>query len=149
MRPGLLDDLGLATAIEWYSDEFEQRTGVKCNLTLEDVPEGDERTNLALFRILQEALTNVIRHAGASSVCVMLRQVPGGICMVIEDDGIGISLKKITSGKSLGLIGMRERARQINGTLEFVKTSAGGTKIVTFIPFQPMNPTPDENSRCR
>jgi two-component system sensor histidine kinase UhpB len=149
LRPGLLDDLGLATAIEWYSDEFEQRTGVKCNLTLEDVPEGDERTNLALFRILQEALTNVIRHAGASSVCVMLRQVPGGICMVIEDDGIGISLKKITSGKSLGLIGMRERARQINGTLEFVKTSAGGTKIVTFIPFQPMNPTPDENSRCR
>ncbi|MCX6303602.1 MAG: PAS domain S-box protein [Bacteroidetes bacterium] len=134
LRPELLDDLGLATAIEWYSDEFEKRTGMKCVLSLEDVPDEGERINLALFRIFQEALTNIIRHANATTVYITLRPLPDGITLIIEDDGVGISQKSISSGKSLGLIGMRERARQISGTVEFSKSSAAGTKIVTFIP---------------
>ncbi|MEI7895781.1 MAG: PAS domain S-box protein [bacterium] len=134
LRPGLLDDLGLATAIEWYCGEFEQRTGIKCKLHLDEVPEGDERVNLALFRIFQEALTNVIRHANAKSVEIRLRFIPAGITMTITDDGTGISKEKILSGKSLGLIGMRERARQINGTVEISKNVNSGTKIIIFIP---------------
>jgi two-component system sensor histidine kinase UhpB len=134
LRPGLLDDLGLATAIEWYSGEFEQRTGIKCKLKLEDVPEGDERINLSLFRIFQEALTNIIRHAAAKTVRISLSYTPQGISMVIEDDGIGFPIAKIASGKSLGLIGMRERARQIDGTIEFLNNVGAGAKIVTFIP---------------
>jgi two-component system sensor histidine kinase UhpB len=134
LRPGLLDDLGLVAAIEWYSDEFEQRTGIKCELILEDSPDGDKRINLALFRILQEALINVIRHANAKTVRITLRYALRGITMIIEDDGVGISQEKITSGKSLGLIGMRERARQINGSVEFSKNTVAGTKIVAFIP---------------
>ena len=134
LRPGLLDDLGLATAIEWYCGEFEQRTGIKCKLMLEDIPDGDQRKNLALFRIFQEALTNVIRHAKATDLSITLRYAPQGITLVIEDNGVGISKSNIVSGKSLGLIGMRERARQFNGTVEFSKISVTGTKIVTFIP---------------
>jgi len=134
LRPGLLDDLGLVAAIEWYSDEFEQRTGIKCELMLEDLPDGNERISLALFRIFQEALTNVIRHANAKTVRITLRYAPRGINMIIEDDGVGISQEKIANGKSLGLIGMRERARQINGTIEFLKNTVAGTKIVAFIP---------------
>ena len=134
LRPGLLDDLGLVAAIEWYSDEFEQRTGIKCELMLEDLPDGDKRISLALFRILQEALTNVIRHANAKTVRITLRYASRGITMIIEDDGVGISQEKIANGKSLGLIGMRERARQINGSIEFSKNTVAGTKIVTLIP---------------
>ncbi|MFZ4522960.1 MAG: PAS domain S-box protein [Bacteroidales bacterium] len=134
LRPELLDDLGLATAIEWYSDEFEQRTGITCELRLEDVPDGGERINLALFRIFQEALTNVIRHANATTVNIHLKYIPQGMTLIIEDNGVGISPKKISSGKSLGLIGMRERARQLNGTVEFSKKASSGTTIVTIIP---------------
>jgi two-component system sensor histidine kinase UhpB len=134
LRPGLLDDLGLASAIEWYSGEFEQRTTITCELTLEDVTDGDQRTNLALFRIFQEALTNVIRHANATTVRVVLSYLPEGISMIIEDNGVGISPEKLGCGKSLGLIGMRELARQINGTVEFSQNVNGGTKIFTFIP---------------
>ena len=101
---------------------------------LEDMHDGDQRTNLALFRIFQEALTNVIRHACAKTVWITLTYTPQGISMVILDDGVGISKEKISNGKSLGLIGIRERARQINGTVEFSITPGAGTKITTFIP---------------
>ena len=130
----MLDDLGLAAAIEWYSDEFEQRTGITCELNLEDVPDGNERVNLALFRIFQEALTNIIRHANAKTVNVSLSYADMGITLVIEDDGVGISPEKVTSGKSLGLVGMRERARQISGSVEFYKKPPSGTKIAVKIP---------------
>ena len=140
LRPGLLDDLGLATAIEWYCDEYEQRTGIKCELMLEEYPDGDKRINLALFRIFQEALTNVIRHASAKTVHITLRYTEPGITMIIEDDGVGISPEKITHGKSLGLIGMRERARQINGSIEFSKNTVAGTKITIFIPLRTNEP---------
>ena len=103
-------------------------------MNLEDIPEGDKRINLALYRILQEALTNIIRHAQAKTVSIDLRYSTEGITIIIDDDGIGIPLEKIANEKSLGLIGMRERARQINGTVEFSKNAIAGSKIVTFIP---------------
>ncbi|TAL53122.1 MAG: PAS domain S-box protein, partial [Nanoarchaeota archaeon] len=134
LRPGILDDLGLAAAIEWYSGEFEQRTGIRCSLKLDDSTYDDSQKSLVFFRVLQEALTNVIRHANASSVSISLRQSKQGITMTIHDNGIGIPTGKAESGKSLGLIGMRERVRQFGGELVISAKESSGTKLIVFIP---------------
>lgn len=134
LRPGILDELGLVSAIEWYCDEFEKRTNIRCNLRLDDSDYSDSQINLTLFRVLQEILTNVIRHARASSVSIKLRQLNKGTTMTVKDDGIGIPEEKIRSGKSLGLIGMRERLKQFNGTIDVSSKKNFGTKLVIFIP---------------
>ena len=134
LRPGILDDLGLTAAIEWYSDEFEKRTGIKCSLKLDDSIFGDSQKNLIFFRVLQEALTNVIRHANASSVSILLHQSKQGTTMTIQDNGIGIHPEKVESGKSLGLIGMRERVRQFGGKVDISSGKEQGTKLTIFIP---------------
>ena len=134
LRPGILDDLGLVSAIEWYCDEFEKRTGIKCKLELDDSDYGDSRKNLVLFRALQETLTNVIRHAMASSVFIKLHQVNKGTTMTIQDNGIGIPEKEIESNKSLGLISMRERVRQFKGKIDISSKKGYGTKLAVFIP---------------
>jgi len=134
IHPAMLEDLGLASTIEWYCGEFQERTKIKCELVLEDLSDQDSRANLALFRILQEALTNVIRHAQASSISVTLHNSDQGITMTIEDDGIGISTKNTESCTSNGIIGMRQRARQFGGTVEFLKKVSKGTTLVVFIP---------------
>ncbi len=134
LRPEILDDLGLAAAIEWYSEEFENRTGIKCRVRIDDSIFGDSQKNLVFFRILQEALTNVIRHANASSVSIMLNQSKQGITMTIKDNGIGIPEEKIESYKSLGLISMRERVRQFDGKFVVSSKEGKGTKLTFFIP---------------
>jgi PAS domain S-box-containing protein len=133
-RPGILDELGLVSAIEWYCDEFEERTGIKCNLKLDDSDYSDSRINLTFFRVLQETLINVIRHAKASSVNIKLQKQNKGITMTIKDDGIGIPEEKLRSTKSLGLISMRERVKQFNGTIDISSEKDNGTKFVVFIP---------------
>jgi signal transduction histidine kinase len=134
LHPGILEDLGLSSAIEWYCEEYEQRTGISCSLFLEEETSGSSIQNLTLFRILQEALTNVIRHAKATHVKVRLFSENNKIFLIIEDNGIGISREKIESGKSIGLIGMRTRAQQGGGTIEFSSLKEGGTRIITHIP---------------
>jgi len=134
LRPGILDDLGLAAAIEWYSEEFEKRTGIKCSLSLDDSILGDPQKDLVFFRVLQEALTNVIRHAKASSVSIKLCKSGSGTAMTVLDNGIGIIPEKAESGKSLGLIGMRERVRQFGGKIDIVSKKGQGTKLTIFIP---------------
>jgi PAS domain S-box-containing protein len=134
LRPGILDDLGLAAAIEWYCDEFEKRTSVKCNLKLDDSTVGDSQKNLVFFRVLQEALTNVIRHANALSVAVKLHHAQKGTTLTIHDNGIGIPEEKIKSYKSLGLIGIRERVRLFNGNVDISSKKGEGTKLKIFIP---------------
>ncbi len=134
LRPGILDDLGLAAAIEWYSEEFENRTGIKCRVKIDDSMFGDSQKNLVFFRILQEALTNVIRHANASWVIIILHQSKQGITMTIQDNGIGIPEEKIESYKSLGLISMRERVRQFDGKFVVSSKEGKGTKLTFFIP---------------
>jgi signal transduction histidine kinase len=135
LRPGILDDLGLVSAIEWYCDEFEKRTGIKCILELDNSDFSDSRINLTFFRVLQETLTNVIRHARASSVNIKLHQSDKGTTLTIQDNGIGIPKEKIESHKSLGLINMRERVRQFNGKIDFSSKKGDGTKLTIFIPF--------------
>jgi PAS domain S-box-containing protein len=134
LRPGILDDLGLAAAIEWYCDEFEKRTAVRCILKLDDSIFRDSRKNLVFFRVLQEALTNVIRHANASSVTIKLHQTQRGTTLTIQDNGIGITAEMIESTKALGLIGMRERVRQFNGKIDISSKKGDGTKLTIFIP---------------
>jgi two-component system sensor histidine kinase UhpB len=134
LRPGILDDLGLAAAIEWYSGEFEKRTGIRCRLRLDDSTLGDPQKNLVFFRVLQEALTNVIRHANASFVSIILRQSKQRNTLIIQDNGIGIHQGKVESSKSLGLIGIRERVRQFGGEFVILSKEGNGTKLTVFIP---------------
>jgi len=134
LRPGILDDLGLISSIEWYCEEFEKRTGIKCNLKLDNSDYSDSQIKLTFFRILQETLTNVIRHANASSVNIKLHKSLKGATLTIQDNGIGIPEEKIESHKSLGLISIRERVRQLNGKLDISSKKGDGTKLTVFIP---------------
>src|SRR5687768_7382178 len=116
LRPGILDDIGLVAALEWQAGEFQKRTGIKCDVT-SDLPEAilDEELNTAFFRIFQESLTNVVRHAGASQVDVRLWEKEGSLWMEIKDNGRGISEAELSNTKSIGLLGMRERAALLSG----------------------------------
>ena len=135
LRPGMLDDLGLAAALEWQAGEFQNRTGIKCKL---DVPEDVSMLTLeqatGLFRIFQEALTNIGRHAQATRVNITLKEQPDRIYLLIRDNGIGMSENEINVPRSLGLIGMQERVRALGGTLVIKGTLGKGTTIRAIIP---------------
>jgi signal transduction histidine kinase len=133
LHPGLLDDLGLVAAIEWYCKEFTDRTGIPCKLDLDENEELTSKINLALFRIFQEAMTNVIRHANASSVTIELKCEPA-IGLSIIDNGIGLSAEVIESGKSFGLIGMSQRIEQCGGTLTLSGVPGQGSVVHASIP---------------
>jgi PAS domain S-box-containing protein len=135
LRPALLDDFGLVAAIEWQSQQFEQRTGIHCevrtSLRRHQLP---SRPSTALFRILQEALINVARHAGASKVSVSLAEADGCVHLTIEDDGRGITEVEQTSTRSLGLASMRERSRLLGGETRISGLPGVGTTIRVSIP---------------
>ena len=135
LRPPILDDLGLASAMEWYIIEFEKRTKIYCLRNLAEVQFSDQAKNLVLYRILQEALTNVARHAGAKNIIINLNRSENSIHLEIIDDGIGLEKKIIFSHKSLGFIGIRERLKQHNGKLDIQSTLYKGTKLSISIPF--------------
>jgi signal transduction histidine kinase len=136
LRPSVLDDLGLAAAIEAEALRFEQRTGIECELSLPDQDDvhvsGPAVT--AIYRIVQEALTNVARHANASRVEVRLRQRPEELLLEIRDDGRGIAAEEISDPQSLGLIGIRERADLAGGTVHFEGIAGRGTIVSVRIP---------------
>ncbi|HEY6320532.1 MAG TPA: ATP-binding protein [Thermoanaerobaculia bacterium] len=135
LRPGILDELGLEAAVEWYVAELEKRTGITCRLV--DTMAGarlspDQAT--ALFRILQEALTNVVRHAGAATVDIRLAAEAGRVTMEISDDGRGIPEDKIGDSRSIGLLGMRERARALGGEVVIRRQFTAGTTVEVILP---------------
>jgi PAS domain S-box-containing protein len=134
LRPGMLDDLGLTASLEWYSKECEKRSNFTCMLALDEIPNLNSKIKLVLFRVFQEGMTNIIRHANAKKVKVKLHSSSSGILLKISDDGIGISKKKTTMKDSLGLIGMKERLREFNGTLEIISSKNNGTGLVINIP---------------
>ena len=117
LRPKLLDDLGLSAAIEWQAREFEQHSGIACRIRSQpDDIVLDQARSTALFRIFQETLTNVARHAHASRVEVVLAtNLAGGVEMIVSDDGKGITPEQLTDARSLGIVGMRERVRSLGG----------------------------------
>ncbi len=135
LRPGLLDNLGLVSALEWQAGEFQTHTGIKCELRLPVEVSGLGRDQLtALFRAFQEALTNVARHAEATRVRVGLRERIDGIELVIRDNGKGIQENQILDPKSLGLIGIRERIQSFGGKIEIKGVPQKGTTFRVFMP---------------
>ncbi len=134
LRPPILDDLGLASALEWYCEEFGNRSGLNISVALEDVKTDDIKKDLAMYRVLHESLTNIVRHANADNVSVNLYQNRNFIVLSIKDDGIGIPVDRINSSKSLGLLGMSERLKQVKGRLEILSPKKGGTIIRIYMP---------------
>jgi PAS domain S-box-containing protein len=134
LRPGVLDDLGLGAAIEWQLEEFGKRTGIASELhsTLGDVAL-DRELSTAVFRIFQEALTNVARHASATKLRVALALDRGRLRLEVEDDGVGIP-DHTTS--SLGLLGMRERTRRLGGECEIRRAEPRGTLVAVSVPLK-------------
>ena len=130
LRPSILDDLGLIPAIEWQVKEFQKRTGIRTRLrsNVEDADLTPDRS-AAVFRVVQEALTNVMRHAKAKSVQVELRKEKGLLKISVSDDGQGIPDSAIRDLKSLGIVGMRERIYRIGGKFKIYSTRGCGTRV--------------------
>jgi signal transduction histidine kinase len=136
LRPGVLDHLGLVAALEWQANEFQNRTGIKCDVRNNLCgPQLEQSLSTTLFRIFQETLTNVIRHAGATHVSVDLKENQARITMEVKDNGRGISTTEITRTKSMGLVGMRERATLLGGVFRIGRLARGhGTRVRVSIP---------------
>jgi PAS domain S-box-containing protein len=136
LRPAILDDHGLLAAIRWQVGDFEKRTGLRCALALPTVKiDWDEERCTAVFRVLQEALTNVMRHAQAEKVTVALwQESQGNLVLEVGDNGRGISTEQASSPDSLGLLGMRERALLHGGTLTVAGVLGGGTAVTLRMP---------------
>jgi signal transduction histidine kinase len=135
LRPEALDELGLPAAIKWQAREFQLRAGIRCNVSLPaDELVLDQERATALFRIFQELLTNVVRHAAATKVDVVLRRVDNLLLLEVNDDGQGIVETAIRSPSSLGLLGMRERAAPFGGRLEIAARRGKGTSARVLIP---------------
>ena len=134
LRPSILDDLGLIAAIEWQSQEFQKRAGIR-TVFQSTIPEMDFPSDMAIgmFRICQESLTNVARHASASEVSITLDPVEGGMCMTVIDDGKGLEPERLDK-KTLGLIGMKERALMMGGKLEVGNGELKGFRLAVTVP---------------
>lgn len=145
LRPDMLDSLGLPAAIEWHTEEFQRRTGIECSV---DVPEdplcisGDQR--IAAFRIYQEALTNVARHAQAMNVHISLKRESSCVILVINDDGIGFPVNQLEHTQSLGIVGMRERALLLGAQFQLESALGRGTTITLRIPLSSNSATEQE-----
>lgn len=135
LRPDVLDNLGLVEALEWQVREFETRTNIRCDLSIQAKPiAADEAKAIALFRMLQESLTNIMRHAHATKVEVHLKEQDGKILLQIHDNGRGINEKDLLGIRSLGIIGMRERAAHLGGVARVTGTPGKGTTVAVEIP---------------
>jgi len=135
LRPAILDHFGLGAAIEWQAGEFQKRTGISCTCTVEPkaaVTQGDLAS--ALFRILQEALTNILRHASATEVQVSLRNRKGVISLTVRDNGLGITPVQVSKTDSFGLMGIRERVRFWRGDMSIKGMAGKGTMLSVSIP---------------
>jgi PAS domain S-box-containing protein len=147
LRPPLLDDLGLATALCWYVDRYSQRVGVATEIQI-DLPNQNERFSreleTACFRIAQEALTNVVRHARATLVSLRLTRNDTVLEMEVKDDGVGFDpaalRRRAARAATLGLLGMQERAHAAGGEVEIRSTIAKGTTILFTVPLEDTAP---------
>ncbi len=138
LRPGVLDTLGLEAAVEWQVNDFQQRTGVRGVVTghlREDALTRPAAT--ALFRVLQESLTNVVRHAKASRVLVNLEEADGKVTLQVSDNGCGIAPADVRKGGTFGLLGMRERIAALGGECDICGEPGRGTVVRVRVPVQP------------
>ena len=141
LRPSVLDNLGLVATVEWQAEEFEARTGIQCRFAAEP---GDlavtPAVGIALFRICQEALTNIARHATASRVAIGLREEADSLVLTVTDNGRGITEEEIANRNSLGLLGMRERAFLLGGQVSIAGRPGEGTTVSVRIPLKAPSP---------
>jgi PAS domain S-box-containing protein len=137
LRPLMLDDLGLADAAGWLVEDFARRSGIECRI---DMPPAERLetlgrdTSVAIYRVLQESLTNVARHSGAKHAWAVLEAANGALVLEVEDDGRGITLAEMAKSRSLGVKGMRERVLYLGGDLEVSRAPRGGTRVRARVP---------------
>jgi PAS domain S-box-containing protein len=135
LRPGHLDELGLGAAIEWQRHEFTRRTRIPCEVTqMDDIQGLDDARATAIFRIFQEALTNIVRHAQATRIQVRVRREAGAVVLEVRDNGRGIARDQLDNKKSIGLLGMRERAQALGGEARISGVPGEGTTVLVRIP---------------
>lgn len=135
LRPSMLDDLGLAPTMNWYLKQFEDRSGVDCDVSIRiDDEQVDSDHATAVYRILQEAITNIARHSDASAISVKAETLGDYLTMEIRDNGRGFDQNNINMRESFGLIGMRERASALGGNLEVVGKRGEGTRLYLTMP---------------
>jgi signal transduction histidine kinase len=134
LRPAALD-LGILSGIEWLVDEFQKRNGIRCEVRVEDgeIELADDRS-IVLFRILQESLTNISRHAGARNVEIRLRGDATHVRLDVNDDGRGFDVEAARNRKTFGLLGIRERVIMLHGTLSISSVPGEGTQVSVSIP---------------
>jgi signal transduction histidine kinase len=137
LRPEVLDQLGLAAAIGWQARDFQMRTGIRCKVSVPADALGlEHERSTAAFRIFQELLTNVARHAEATRVEVSMRTESGSLVLEVQDNGKGMPEPGTQAPKSLGLLGMRERAMLFGGSIEFSGAQGRGTRAKVLIPLE-------------
>ena len=135
LRPGILDELGLIAAIEWQTEEFEKLTNIKCSLVMpKDEIKLERNKTTAIFRIFQEALTNIARHSEAAKVTISLLNYQSNIFLEIQDNGKGITAEQVKDFKSLGIHGMKERAMVFGGQVYIEGITGKGTMVRVEIP---------------
>jgi PAS domain S-box-containing protein len=140
LRPSVLDDLGLVVAIGWQAQQFQNRTGivVDCDCPRDDV-DLNQAQSTAVFRIFQEALTNILRHAHATRVIIQMNEEDGQFILTINDNGRGVTADEKARSQSLGLLGMRERAHLIGGNINITGFDGKGTVVTVRIPISGQN----------
>jgi PAS domain S-box-containing protein len=137
LRPMMLDDLGLGDAAAWLVDDFAKRSGIACRIELaEDLQEVSKAVATAVYRAIQESLTNIARHAGAKNAWVNVAMDEGELQVEVEDDGRGIAAADLAKARSLGLRGMRERISFLGGSLEIGRAPRGGTRVRLCVPLR-------------
>jgi signal transduction histidine kinase len=134
LRPLLLDDLGLAPAIDWLAHTFTQRTGVPCQVSVDEELELEEPYATAVFRIVQESLANVGKHAQATEASVVIARTATAVTLEVRDNGQGFSTVAPRKAHSLGLMGLRERAHLLKGTVALHSQPGKGTRVQVLIP---------------
>ncbi len=141
LRPSLLDDLGLAAAIEWMARDVAGRAGLQVEVTADELGRLPETLATGAYRITQEAVTNVVRHAGARTITLNLQRDAGELRLTIGDDGLGLT-NAGTASTSLGMLGMRERAEELGGSIDWETGAAGGTQVRVRLPLADTGPRP-------
>ncbi len=147
LRPGYLDSFGIVAAIEMEACEFEQRTGIKCLLTHNDEEmeiDLHPDVSIAMFRIFQESLTNIMKHAQASEVRILIQNSPDNIELTISDNGRGFSQDARLKPRSFGLRGIQERVAHFGGQVTFISAPGQGTTVSVTVPHIPLDATPGD-----
>jgi signal transduction histidine kinase len=136
LRPAMLDDLGLGAALEWQARQHSRLCGVPVSVDLDGTENLSDSQRTCVYRVVQEALTNIARHAQARNIEVSVKSADNGISIVVSDDGLGFDVAGAASGKGLGLLGIKERVRQLGGEASIESQRGSGTKLRAWLPLE-------------